>query len=175
MLIPHYIELIQFFWKMMRWKVGHKSHLHNQGEVFWTIYKLSVNCCGRIVCSFRSRPTPLFAWWMLSFMCSLNHNLLSRVSPRSFWFEPRRISELLEKSDGCVVSFLFLEKIFFFPCLVWSELNCIFYWYGQSIFFNRSLLSTKAEVLTQFTMLNKEVSSAKSLTLEVSPSGRSLI
>ena len=66
-------------------------------------------------------------------------------------------------------------EIFFFPCLVRSELNCIFYWYGQSIVFNRSLLSTKAEVLTQFTMPNKEVSSAKSLTLEVSPSGRLLI
>ena len=64
---------------------------------------------------------------------------------------------------------------FFFACLVRSELNDIFYWYGQSIIFNRSLLSAKAEVLTQFPMLNKKVSSAKSLTLEVSPSGRLLI
>ena len=33
LLVPHYIELIHFFWKIMHWKVHHKSHLHNQGEV----------------------------------------------------------------------------------------------------------------------------------------------
>ena len=64
---------------------------------------------------------------------------------------------------------------FFFACLVRSGLNDIFHWYGQSIIFNRSLLSAEAEVLTQFIMLNKELSSSKSLTLEVSPSGRALI
>ena len=63
----------------------------------------------------------------------------------------------------------------FFAYLVWSGLNHIFHWYAQSIIFNRWLLSAEAEVFTQFTMLNKEVSSAKSLTLEVNPSGRSFI
>ena len=60
-------------------------------------------------------------------------------------------------------------------CYLLSGLNDIFHWHAQSCIFNRSLLSVEAEVFTQFTMLNKEVSSAKSLTLEVSPSGRLLI
>ena len=50
--------------------------------------------------------------------------------------------------------------------MTFKKFNDIFYWYGQSIIFNRSLLSVEAEVFTQFTMLNKEVPSAKSLTLE---------
>ena len=98
-----------------------------------------------------------------------------RTLCRSFWFEPSLISELLKKSGGYVVVFLFLEKIFFCACLVRSALNDIFRWYGQSIIFNKSLLSVEAEVFIQFTMLNKEVSSAKSLTSEFSPSGRSFI
>lgn len=28
-----FIELIHFFWGRKCWKVGHKSHLHNQKEV----------------------------------------------------------------------------------------------------------------------------------------------
>ena len=36
------------------------------------------------ICNFQSRPALLFAWWILSFMCSLRDNLLSRVSPRGF-------------------------------------------------------------------------------------------
>ena len=66
---------------------------------------------------------------------------------------------------GCV-----LERIYC-ACLVRSGLNDIFHWYFRSCIFNRSLLSDKAEVFTQFTMLNKEVSSAKSLTSEFSPCG----
>ena len=34
----HYIELIQFFWKKMPWKVDHKSNPDNQGEVLWGWY-----------------------------------------------------------------------------------------------------------------------------------------
>ena len=45
-IVPHYIELIRFCRQMMRWKIGHKSHLHNQGEVLWTIYKSSISCYG---------------------------------------------------------------------------------------------------------------------------------
>ena len=125
------------------------------------------------VCTFRGRPTPLFAWWILSFMCSLNDNLLCRVSPRCFWFELSLISEFWKKSGGCVVAFFYLEKIISCACLVWSGLNDIFQWYAQSCIFNRSLWS--AEVFTQLTMLKKEVSSAKNLTSEISPSGRSFI
>ena len=32
-LVPHYIVLIQFFWKTMRWKVRHKLNPHIQGDV----------------------------------------------------------------------------------------------------------------------------------------------
>ena len=39
-------------------------------------------------------------------------------------------------------------------------------WYAQSCIFNRSLLSVQAELFTQFTMLNKEASSIKSLQLQ---------
>ena len=74
-----------------------------------------------------------------------------------------------------MVVFFFLEKIVSRACLDRSGLNDIFHWYAQSCIFNRSLLSVEAEVFTQFTMLNKEVSSAKSLTSEFSPSGKSFI
>ena len=67
----------------------------------------------------------------------------------------------------------FLEKIISCACLVRSGLNDIFHWYAQSCIFNRSLLSVEAEVFTQFTMLNKEVSSAESLPSEFSPSATS--
>ena len=80
---------------------------------------------------------------------------------------------IIEKSGGCVVAFFFLEKISSCVCLVLSGLNDIYYWYAQFCIFNRSLINAEAEVFTQFTMLNKEVSSAKSLTSEISPSGRS--
>ena len=102
-------------------------------------------------------------------MCLLNDNLLSRVSPRCFWFELSLISELLKKSGACEVEFSFLEKIISCACLVQSGLNDVFHWYALFCIFNRSLLSVEAEVFTQFTMLNKKVSSAKTLTLEFSP------
>ena len=152
MLVPHYIELIQFYY-----------------------YVVDLPLRGRNVYSFRRRPTPLFALWILSFMCTLNDNLLSRVSPRCFWFELSLISDLLKKSGGCVAAFFLLEKIVSCACLARSGLNDSFHCYVQSSIFNRSLLSVEAEVFTQFTMLNKEVSSTKSLTSEISPSGRSFI
>ena len=31
--VPHYIVLIQSFWKTMRWKVSHKLNSHIQGDV----------------------------------------------------------------------------------------------------------------------------------------------
>ena len=74
-----------------------------------------------------------------------------------------------------MVAFFFQEKIIFCSCLVRSGLNDIVHWYTQSFIFNRSQLSVEAELFTQFTRLNKEVSSAKILTSEFSPSGRSLI
>ena len=129
----------------------------------------------RHFCSFRSRRTPLFAWWILPIMCSLNDNLLSRLSPICFWFELSLISELWKNSGGCVVAFFFLEKIISCVCLVRYGLNEIFHWYAQPCIFNRSLLIVETEVCTQFTTLNKEVSSAKSSTSEFSPSGRSFI
>ena len=33
------LNWFNFFWQMMHWKVGHKSYLHNQREVLYTIYK----------------------------------------------------------------------------------------------------------------------------------------
>ena len=111
----------------------------------------------------------------LSFMCSLNDNLLSTVSPRCLWFQLSLISELLKKSGWCVVAFFFLEKIISCASLVRSGLNDIFHWYAQFRIFNRSLLSVEAEVFLQFTILNKEVSSAKSLTSKFSPSGTSFM
>ena len=82
---------------------------------------------------------------------------------------------IVEKNGGCMVAFIFLEKITSCACLVWSELNDIFFWYAQSCVFNRLLLSVKAEVFTQFTMVDKEVLSAKGLTSEFSPCGISFI
>ena len=57
---------------------------------------------------------------------------------------------------GCV----FLSGENNFLCLLSSI------WYAQSCIFNRSLLSVQAELFTQFTMLNKEASSIKSLQLQ---------
>ena len=81
----------------------------------------------------------------------------------------------MKKSGECVAAFFFLDKIISCACLVRSGLNETFHWYDQSCIFNRTLLSVAADVLTEFTMLSKEVSSAKSLTSEISPSGRSFI
>ena len=57
------------------------------------------------------------------------------------------------------------------PCiyLLWFEFKDISHWYAQSCIFNRSLLSVKAEAFIQFTVLNKEVSAVRSLTIEFSP------
>ena len=74
-----------------------------------------------------------------------------------------------------MVAFYFLEKIISCASLVRSGLNDIFHWYAQFRIFNRSLLSVEAEVFLQFTILNKEVSSAKSLTSKFSPSGTSFM
>ena len=41
--MQHFAELIQFFWKKIHWKVGHILHAHNQGEVLWMIFKLSIS------------------------------------------------------------------------------------------------------------------------------------
>ena len=81
----------------------------------------------------------------------------------------------MKKRGECVVVFFFLEKRFSCACLVRSGLNDIFHWYAQPCIFDRSLLSVEPEVFTQFTMLNKEVSSAMRLTSEFSPCGRLLI
>ena len=127
---------------------------------------------GTVVCDIRRRPTPLSAGWILLFMCWLSDNLLSEVSARCFCFELSLISELLKKSGGCVfhsrennflclLSSIWIEWQFPFACLV--------------LYFNKLLLSVEAETFTQFTMLNKEVSSATSSTSEFSLRCRSLI
>ena len=74
-----------------------------------------------------------------------------------------------------MAAFFLLEKIVSCAYLARSGLNDSFHCYVQSCIFNRSLSSVEAEVFTQFTMLNKEVPSTKSLTSEISPSGRSFI
>ena len=53
--------------------------------------------------------------------------------------------------------FFFQEKIISCVCLVRSGLNDIFHWYAQFSIFNRSQLSVKVEVFTQFKLLNKEI------------------
>ena len=92
----------------------------------------------------------MFVWWILSFMRSLNDNLLSRVSPRYYWFELSLISEFLKKSGECAVAFFLLEKIVSCVCLVQSGLNDIFFWHAQYCIFDRSLLSVEAEVYTVY-------------------------
>ena len=59
-------------------------------------------------------------------------------------------------------------KISFCVCLVQSGLNEIFHQRARYCIFNRSLLSVKVYVFWQFTILNKEASSAKILTFESS-------
>lgn len=93
------------------------------------------------------------------------------VSPRCFWFDQSSMLELLNKSVECVVAFFVLKKIASCLFLVRSGLSYIFHWYAQPCVFNRSVLSVEAEVFTEFTMLNKTVSSAKNVTLEFSPCG----
>ena len=74
--------------------------------------------------------------------------------------------------DGCI----FLSGENNFLCLSSSfGLNDISLCYAQPCIFTRSLLSVEIETFTQFTMLNKEVSSFKSLTSEFSPCGTLLI
>ena len=73
---------------------------------------------------------------------------------------------------GCI----FLSGENNFLCLSSSiGLNNIFHWYAQPCIFTRLLLSVEIETFTQFTMLNKEVSSFKSLTSKLSPCGTLLI
>ena len=67
---------------------------------------------------------------------------------------------------------VFLENITSCACLVWAGLNNIFHWYAQSDIFNKLLLSTEVEAYEQLTMENKEVSSVKSLTSDISPCGK---
>ena len=74
--------------------------------------------------------------------------------------------------DGCI--FLSAENNFL--CLSSSVgLNDIFHCYAQPCIFTRSLLSVEIETFTKFKMLNKEVSSFKSLISEFSPCGTLLI
>ena len=70
---------------------------------------------------------------------------------------------------------VFLENITSCTCLALSGLSGIFHWYAQSSIFNESLLSIQAEAFEQLTIENKVVSSAKSLTSDISPFGKSLM
>ena len=47
----------------------------------WIVSKL-LRC--RIVCSFRRRPTPLFAWWILSFILQIILLILLRTLSRGY-------------------------------------------------------------------------------------------
>ena len=47
----------------------------------WIVSKL---LRGRIVCSFRRRPTPLFAWWILSFILQIILLILLRTPNRGY-------------------------------------------------------------------------------------------
>ena len=124
---------------------------------------------------FLKETDTFFTLWILLFMCSLNDIFLFTANPRCFWSELNLISDLLKNSSGCVVAFFFLEKIISCICLVWSGLNYIFHWCAQSCSFNGSLLIVETEVFIQFAILNKELSSTKSLILDFNPCGRSFI
>ena len=86
-------------------------------------------------------------------MFSLNDNLLS--------IEYILYRELKLRSD-----------LTFCACLAQSGLYDNFHWYVCSSISNRSLLSVAVETFTQFTMINKEVSSVKNSTLELSSCGK---
>ena len=116
----------------------------------------------------------MFVLWILSFMRSLNDNLLSRVSPRYYWFELSLISEFLKKSGECAVAFFLLEKIVSCVCLVQSGLNDISFGMPNIVFLIDHYWVLKLKC-TRFTTLNKEESSENSLTSEFSPCGRSFI
>ena len=53
--------------------------------------------------------------------------------------------------------------------LACSALNDIFHWYVLSFILNKSLISAEAEASPPVIIENKEASSAKSLTLDISP------
>lgn len=55
--------------------------------------------CVKMVAILQERPTSLFAWWILPFLCHFV-NLLSKISYRCFWLELNLGSELGIESHG---------------------------------------------------------------------------
>ena len=70
---------------------------------------------------------------------------------------------------------IFLENTTSWACLLRSGLKDIFHLKAHSDIFCRSLFSSFAEMLLSFTTENSDVSSAKSFTVDINLSRKSLI
>ena len=83
--------------------------------------------------------------------------------------------ELGRMSTKIFFVFCFFQEITFFAHLVGSGLNKLFQLKTQSCIFAKSLFNLEAETLALFTTEKREVSSANSLALVVTPRGSSLM
>ena len=109
-------------------------------------------------------------------MCLLKSNFRSRCKLKCFWETLRSTgtsSKTIWEWKSFTV-FFFQKKKNYWACLVRSG-NIIFHWYAHSEILFKSLLISSVETLMSFTINKIEVSSAKSLTLDIKLLGRSFM
>ena len=97
---------------------------------------------------------------------------LSKYIPKCFCQPEQTTGALLKTIFGWDGFFNFLENITSWACLFKKGLNEIFYLSAHSDIFGRSLFNSFVEILLSFTTERREVSSAKSFTVDNSSSDR---
>ena len=95
------------------------------------------------------------------------------VTPRCFWEKVYKTLFLLKTKYGCGRFFILELKIPSWACLLGSGLKLNFHRKVHWLIFLRSKFTSLTEAFTLWTTENKDVSSAKSITLEDKSSAKS--
>ena len=118
---------------------------------------------------------PLFTFKIVLSICSLKLSYSSSIIPRCFWWDTLSTWILLRLLSGWFWVFFFLENNTSEAVLLVSGLISIFQLKAHLEMKDRSKLRTPALSCLSLTILNREVSSAKSFALDFNPFGKLLI
>lgn len=121
---------------------------------------------GSLLRSFFIVLIPLLALLIFSFIWELKSSFSSKSIPKCFWLVKSSTTVSLKKTDAWQFFTLFLEKITYWACFLWSRLNDIFQWQTQFEFCSKSLINWCVETLTIFALEKVEVSPVKSLVID---------
>ena len=131
----------------------------------------------QMICNlnFWSKPTVLLIFVNTDVKCSSKLNFESNIIHKCLWIVVTLTILLLNIRPGWFLCKFLRLNMVSWACFVGSVLKLIFHCRAHVFILERSLFNRLAETVILWTTENSDVSSAKNLTFEFKPLGKSLM